>query len=335
MKNVIFNSTPHGYVNRSSEKGFFFSTGKLLPNFFRNLWSSHTGITVLLIAMMSLFLISCDDRHQTPAEDVLSKERVPAPDFGAMSPEELMEYFKDYEFGKRGSPPVSLEITDAEGLPAVPRLKTRSSEKCDVEITVSSHSGSSTDSAKLVIYENDVPIDSFKLFHTPKFLIEIDDANEYKYKVVPLGDDSNPNLSLKVGLKYGTKWVFNVFDVLMTQPFNYTCPESTGGLCEIEWEITKIAGSATKYEVLFLPTSGPPTNFVSDIVYPGIPLNKTVNSNFAYDLYIRPVQGGPREFFQFVTSTPYLNVSIIFDLDTTNPNEEVGVFPDFDYYDCP
>src|SRR5690606_27105647 len=132
--------------------------------------------------------------------------------------EELMEYFKDYEFGERGSPPVSFEITNREGLPVTPEIKTRNSLKCDVEMTVTSYSGSSTDSATLEVLENDVVIKSYKIFHTPKISLEIDDANEYKYKVTPLGDDSNPNFSLKVGLKYGSKWSFNINGVFTTQP---------------------------------------------------------------------------------------------------------------------
>src|SRR5690625_6017305 len=90
------------------------------------------------------------------------------PDLNTLSKEELVEYFKDYEFGKKGSPPMSIEITDMQGLPATPKIKTRNSLKCDVEITLTSRPSSSTDSANLEIYENDILVDSYKMYHTPR-----------------------------------------------------------------------------------------------------------------------------------------------------------------------
>src|SRR5690625_7735365 len=103
----------------------------------------------LLMAMMSLFLFSCDDPGQTMDDITVSDEWRSMPDLNTLSKEELVEYFKDYEFGKRGSPPMSIEITDMQGLPATPKIKTRNSLKCDVEITLTSRPSSSTDSAKI------------------------------------------------------------------------------------------------------------------------------------------------------------------------------------------
>src|SRR5690625_588222 len=339
MKFLFFEfdlASPHKTVNEGCERKNFLITGRMLPNFFRKLRSSSIGMYALLMAMMSLFLFSCDDPEPAMDDMVVSDEWRSMPDLSTLSKEELVEYFKEYKFGERGSPPMSIEITDVEGLPATPKIKTRNSLKCDVEITLTSRSSSSTDSATLEIYENDILVDSYKMHHTPKFLWEIDDANEYKYKIIPLGDTSNTELYFQVGLKYGSVWVYNIYGTYTTQPFNYTCPEPTGGICEVEWTITQYAGSATHYDVIFWPTSGPFTNYEGGTLYPGTPLTKTINSNFSYDLLIVP-QGSSssREFFRFMTSTPYLNVGIMFDLDMTDPNQQQGEYPNFDYFDCP
>src|SRR5699024_10844781 len=188
----------------------------------------------------------------------VSDEWKSMPDLSTLSKEELVEYFEEYKFGERGSPPVSIEITDVEGLPATPKIKTRNSAKCDVEITLIGGPPSSTDSAIVEIYENDLLIDSYTLYNEVKILVEIDDANEYKYKVIPLGDTSNPYLTLRVGLKYGTKWIYTgITDVFTTYVETYTCPESTGGMCDIEWEIIRHSGTATSYHILLLPEDGP------------------------------------------------------------------------------
>src|SRR5690625_908469 len=81
----------------------------------------------LLMAMMSLFLISCDDPEPTMDDMAVSDEWRSMPDLSTLSKEELVEYFKEYKFGERGSPPMSIEITDMQGLPATPKIKTRNS----------------------------------------------------------------------------------------------------------------------------------------------------------------------------------------------------------------
>jgi len=68
---------------------------------------------------------------------------------------------------------------------------------------------------------------------------------------------------------------------------------------------------------------------------PGVPFNLTINSNKNYDITIQPNTIGSREFFRFMTSTPYLNVALTFDLNTADPNQQQAEFPNFDYYDCP
>src|SRR5690625_2109002 len=113
------------------------------------------------------------------------------PDFNTLSKEEIVEYFKENKFGERGSLPMSIEITDVEGLPAKHKIKTRNSLKCDVEMELSTFPNSSTDSATLEVYETDILIESYKMYHSPKIVLEIDDANESKYKIIPLGDTSN------------------------------------------------------------------------------------------------------------------------------------------------
>src|SRR5690625_5779453 len=60
-----------------------------------------------------------------------------------------------------------------------------------------------------------------------KIFVEIDDANEYKYKIIPLGDTSNPYFDLRAGLKYGTKTIYpGITGVFTTYPETYTCPEA-------------------------------------------------------------------------------------------------------------
>src|SRR5690625_3054903 len=126
------------------------------------------------------------------------------PDVNTLSKEELGEYFRDYEVGKRGRRRMSLESTDMEGLPATPKIKTRKSRKCDVEMELSSFPNSSTDSATLEVYEKHILIASYKMYHSPKIVLEIDDANEYKYKIIPLGHVDNPTCYFQVRMKYGS-----------------------------------------------------------------------------------------------------------------------------------
>jgi len=339
MKFLFFEfdfAPPHETVNEDCERKNFLIAGRILPNFSRKLRSNSIGMYALLMAMMSLFLFSCDDPGQTMDDMAVSDEWKSMPDLSTLSKEELVEYFEEYKFGERGSPPVSIEITDVEGLPATPKIKTRNSAKCDVEITLIGGPPSSTDSAIVEIYENDLLIDSYTLYNEVKILVEIDDANEYKYKVIPLGDTSNPYLTLRVGLKYGTKWIYTgITDVFTTYVETYTCPESTGGMCDIEWEIIRHSGTATSYHILLLPEDGPLYELVTgNFLLGDPPLPRTVNSNFSYTLYITPTGGGPNEFFTFRTTTPYLNVSMNFNLDMTDPNNR-AVVPNFDYYDCP
>src|SRR5690625_1126184 len=326
---------PHKTVNEGCKRKNFLIAGRILPNFFRKLYSSSTGMHALLMAMMSLFLFSCDDPGQTMDDITVSDEWRSMPDLNTLSKEELVEYFKEYKFGERGSPPMSIEITDVEGLPATPKIKTRNSAKCDLEITLLGGPPSSTDSATLELYENDILMDSYTLYDKVKIFVEIDDANEYKYKIIPLGDVSNPKFYFQVGLKYGSLWVYNIDGEYTTQPFNYTCPEPTGGMCEVEWTITKYAGSATHYEVYMIPTDNYYPAMKFDTLYPGVPVSLTRDSNRDYNILIYPSPGSSLEFFRFMTSTPYLNVALMFDLDMTDPNQQEGFYPNFDYYDCP
>src|SRR5690625_872704 len=128
MKNFFFTFEfilLHKTVNEDCVRKNFLIAGRIIPNFFRKLYSSSTGMHALLMAMMSLFLFSCDDPGQTMDDMAVSDEWRSMPDLNTLSKEELVEYFKDYEFGKRGSPPMSIEITDMQGLPATPKIKTR------------------------------------------------------------------------------------------------------------------------------------------------------------------------------------------------------------------
>ena len=337
MKNFFFTFefiSPHKTVNEDCERKNFLFVGRILPNFFRKLYNNSFGMYALLMAMMSLFLISCDDPEPTMDDMAVSDEWRSMPDLSTLSKEELVEYFKEYKFGERGSPPMSIEITDMQGLPATPKIKTRNSLKCDVEITLTSRPSSSTDSANLEIYENDILVDSYKMYHTPKFLWEIDDANEYKYKIIPLGDTSHAEFDLKAGLKYGTKTIYpGITGIFTTYPETYTCPEPTFGNCEIELCTRKLGGDATGYTIVIFENDIPlgVKNTAASSSYSCDSL--MIDDSNTYRFLIFVDDSGPNEGFNFSVSTPYLNYGYTFMLNSGTPS--YGEVDNFTYFDCP
>src|SRR5690625_5838878 len=79
---------PHKTVNEGCKRKNFLIAGRILPNFFRKLYSSSTGMHALLMAMMSLFLFSCDDPGQTMDDITVSDEWRSMPDLNTLSKEE-------------------------------------------------------------------------------------------------------------------------------------------------------------------------------------------------------------------------------------------------------
>src|SRR5690625_6337695 len=93
---------PHKTVNDGCKRKNFLIAGRILPNLFRKLYSSSTGMHALLMAMMSLFLFSCDVPGQTMHDITVSDEWRSMLDLNTLRQEELVEYFKVYEFEKIG-----------------------------------------------------------------------------------------------------------------------------------------------------------------------------------------------------------------------------------------
>src|SRR5690625_7554927 len=114
-----------------------------------------------------------------------------------------------------------------------------------------------------------------------KILLENEDAKKYNYKSIALGNTSNPYFDLRAGLKYGTKTIYpGITGVFTTYPETYTCPEATGGMCNIEWEITRHSGTATSYHIILFSEDGPLYELVTGNCCLGVPqLPSTLRSN--------------------------------------------------------
>src|SRR5690625_1415018 len=70
----------------------------------------------------------------------------------------------------------------------------------------------------------------YTLYDKMKIFVEIDDANEYKYKIIPLGDTSNPYFDLRAGLKYGTKTIYPGITVYLPRILKRTLARKRPGV---------------------------------------------------------------------------------------------------------
>src|SRR5690625_7954236 len=121
MKNFFFTFefiSPHKTVNEDCERKNFLFVGRILPNFFRKLYNNSFGMYALLMAMMSLFLTSCDDPEPTMDDIAVLDELRSSPELSTLGKVELVEYVKEYKPGEGVSLTMSVIIIIVQGLPA-------------------------------------------------------------------------------------------------------------------------------------------------------------------------------------------------------------------------
>lgn len=156
--------------------------------------------TLLMMMVLEVFT-GCEVQEPSVDTYVNLKSIV---DFENMSNEELLEYYRDFDFSKPGVTEGTFEIIELDNYQAPARI-TRSSLECEFTVKLLFNSSSSTTTATVEIWENGSLYDSDNLGDGDTIKVTIDDANSYYVKVIPTGDLSNVSGSIKYGLVYGTK----------------------------------------------------------------------------------------------------------------------------------
>ncbi|MBY5956956.1 hypothetical protein KUV50_02335 [Membranicola marinus] len=302
MKKLIFFQLP------PPGKYHCFKLRFVLPNLPRILPKKPTSIYPLLILMMSMLLFSCEDQEPVIQD---SKTHI----FETV--DEILEYHSTLKDGFEENY-IDVKIEDIKEGDRDIRPSLRSSLSCDLEVSFYRDANSSTDSATVEIYKNSSPWKSYDMEDKQKITVVIDDADSYQYKVTPLGDTSNVDMSLKAGLKFGTKTIFpGIIGSYISTSRTYTCPTPTGGICEINICTDKIWGNATGY-LVFVRENGTLIDY-----YPidnGKCKTISIDENNNYKFDIAPIGNGTNERYTLRLETPEKDITYTFTEETGSTN---------------
>ena len=294
--------------------------------------------------MVLLVFTSCEEEepvYEKPEESVLTELK----DFRNMTDEEALDYFKNLGIDKMESNYESFRI---DSLPLKSGrlnnvISVRSGYDCDVNVELSI--GGPSNTAIVTVYDagtSTIVEGPENMTNGDDFDMTINGADNYDFKIEPTGSPgSGTSGQLVIDPYYGGKTIapFTGAGPHYVYNYNYQCPQPTDGTCDVELDITKLAGSATKYQVAVIPS-----DFSLPFPYAGNVLPGTFGSESVqmhiddskiYNIAVKPNPGSTYERFSVRITTPYLAYSYTFTLDTTDPNEEQALISNFDYFDCP
>jgi len=296
----------------------------------------------LLIAIMSMFLFSCEDQPVSLENDQITQQE--NNDLSKMTKADKLKYFgvSDLSQLEAGYTYTWMDTLNAEErIKTRPEISLRSNYDCGINVKM--YFSGSGDTANVTVYEANNPL----IVHGPvlmadgdNFDMTISGSKDYDFKVEPLKNPINSMYgNLIVNPDWGGKSIYYLSGSgpFLFEDYHFECPEPTDGTCDAYVAVYQLSGVATEYSLKITPDVG--TSFdVYPISGDGSELDFEIDEDRTYKFEITAVGGGSSESFgvQIIRPDDVAHNKSFYSVDMSVPDTYVTVLPaGFDYFECP